>query len=293
MNIRKLVFIFLIFLLLLPSSEATYKKLTQERGFKVQLNIDELAALNFLLIDTSSAAEVHGKPTEEEHTIFSGKNFNIDGIEVEGEKEAIKLNLPENLLSASNVTLEGSPSTGGNFEYSVEIEALAAVVKKNANVRFVLAGAESSQAFTKQLRSYITNNKLDEYVKLPGRVHGEEKEKLFNSSDIFVFPTYFEREVFGTVNIEAMSWGLPVISSTEGAIPEIVQDGITGFIVNPKSPVEIANRVLKLVNDSDLREKMGMEGRKAFASKYSMGVHAKNFDRAITFFLDIKKDENT
>ena len=134
MNIRKLVFIFLIFLLLLPSSEATYKKLTQERGFKVQLNIDELAALNFLLIDTNSAAEVHGKPTEEEYTIFSGKNFNMDEIEVEGEKEAIKLNLLETLLSTSNVTLEGSPSTGGNFEYSVEMEALAAVVKKNANI---------------------------------------------------------------------------------------------------------------------------------------------------------------
>ena len=131
---KRLTLIFLIFLLLLPLSEATYKKLTQERGFKVQLNIDELAALNFLLNDSNSAAEVHGDPEEEEYTIFSGKNFNMDGIEVTGEKEAIKLNLPVNLLSTSNVTLEGSPPTGGGFEYSIDMETLATVIKKNANI---------------------------------------------------------------------------------------------------------------------------------------------------------------
>ena len=129
-----LTLIFLIFLLLLPLSEATYKKLTQERGFKVQLNIDELAALNFLLNDSNSAAEVHGDSGEEEYTIFSGKNFNMDGIEVTGEKEAIKLNLPVNLLSTSNVTLEGSPPTEGGFEYSIDMETLATVIKKNANI---------------------------------------------------------------------------------------------------------------------------------------------------------------
>ena len=73
-------------------------------------------------------------------------------------------------------------------------------------------------------------------------IHGKEKENLMVLSDIFVFPSYYERETFGIVNIEAMSWGLPVITSNEGAISEIVQDGITGFIVNPKSPEEIAAR---------------------------------------------------
>ena len=102
----------------------------------------------------------------------------------------------------------------------------------------------------------------------------KKKIKFFRTSDIFVFPTYYERETFGIVNIEAMSWGLPVISSTEGAIPEIVQDGVTGFIVNPKSPEEIADKIMILINNSDLRIKMGMKGREVYKSKYTPESYA-------------------
>ena len=171
------------------------------------------------------------------------------------------------------------------------LKAANIVVKQNTNVRIVLAGADSSQSFTQSLRSYIVDNGLDEYVTMPGRVYGEEKEKLFETSDIFVFPTYFERETFGIVNIEAMSWGLPVISCNEGSISEVVQDGITGFIVNPKSPKEIADRVLELVNDPDLLRKMGMKGRELFKSKYTLEAFARNLDGAISFFGDILKSD--
>ena len=124
---------------------------------------------------------------------------------------------------------------------------------------------------------------------MPGRVYGEEKETLFAKSDIFVFPSYYERETFGIVNIEAMSWGLPVISSNEGAISEVVQDGISGFIVNPKSPKEIADRILTLVNNPDLRRKMGVKGRELFELKYTLEALAGNLDGTIMFFLDILK----
>ena len=56
-----------------------------------------------------------------------------------------------------------------------------------------------------------------------------------------------------------MSWNLPVISSAEGAIPEIVRDGITGYIVNPKSPEEIADKILTLANNPGLRLENGNE----------------------------------
>lgn len=171
------------------------------------------------------------------------------------------------------------------------LKAAKIMVQKQNKFRFILAGADASQMFTKQLRSYIADNGLDEYVTMPGRVHGEEKNKVFSESDIFVFPSYFKREVFGTVNVEAMSWGLPVISSNEGAIPEIVQDGITGFIVDPKSPEEIADKILTLVNNPDLRKKMGMKGREEFESKYTLEAFAKNLDGAILFFEDILKSD--
>jgi glycosyltransferase involved in cell wall biosynthesis len=167
------------------------------------------------------------------------------------------------------------------------IKAAKIIVRKNKNVRFVIAGADSSKDFTKLLKLYIINNNLDDYVSMPGAVYGEEKDKLFNESDIFVFPTYYERETFGIVNVEAMSWGLPVISSTEGAIPEIVQDGITGFVINPKAPFEIAEKIMILINNPDLRKKMGMKGREIFRSKYTIDAYARNIDSAIMFFESI------
>jgi len=169
------------------------------------------------------------------------------------------------------------------------LKAAKIVVDHHKNVCFVLAGANSSNDFSKQLRSFIKDNRLDKHVAMPGPVFGEEKDKLFKTSDIFVFPTYFDREIFGTVNIEAMSWGLPVISSTEGVIPEIVQEGMTGFIVNPKSPEELAAKILVLVNNPDLRVKMGMKGREVFESKYTLKAYAQNLDNAVSFFEDILK----
>jgi len=83
-----------------------------------------------------------------------------------------------------------------------------------------------------------------------------------------------------------MSWGLPVISSTEGAIPEIVQDGITGFIVNPKSPEEIADKILTLVNNHRLRREMGMKGRENYESKYTLEGHTKMLNDTIRYFIE-------
>jgi hypothetical protein len=134
MKIIKSLYLISIFLLFTNvDSEASYKKVTQEIGFKFQLDIEELATLNFLLTDSNSAAEVSGEPGKSEYTIFSGKNFTIDGVEVSGGKSAIKLNLSSSLLNTSHVTLEGA-STEANFEYSLELEKLATIIKKNANI---------------------------------------------------------------------------------------------------------------------------------------------------------------
>lgn len=170
------------------------------------------------------------------------------------------------------------------------LKAAKIIIKKQNNIRFILAGADVSKSFTQKLKSYIVDNGLNAYISLPGRVIGEEKEKLFAESDIFVFPTYFKHEIFGMVNVEAMSWGLPVISSNEGVISEIVHDGITGFIVNPKSPKEIAGKILTFVNNFDLRKKMGIKGREAFEAKYTLEAHAKCLNNAIRYFLDLKKN---
>jgi glycosyltransferase involved in cell wall biosynthesis len=173
------------------------------------------------------------------------------------------------------------------------LKAAKIVIEKKKNILFILAGSVSSKFFKEELHPYVADNGLENFISFPGGVHGKQKEFLFNSSNIFVFPTYFEKEVFGTVNIEAMSYGLPVISSSEGAIPEIVQDGKTGFIVNPKSPEEIAEKILLLVNNSSLCKTMGKQAKKVFEQKYTLKSHADNLDRAISHFLKLAHEDKS
>lgn len=159
--------------------------------------------------------------------------------------------------------------------------------QKRQDIRFVLAGPDRDKSFSQKLKTYVKDNGLNEYVEMPGGIYGEDKEKLFASSDIFVFPTHWE--TFGLVIIEAMRAGLPVISSSEGAIPEIIQDGLTGFIINPNCPEEIADRILVLADNPNLRRSMGMKGREVFESKYTLEVYAEKLDKAIKVFLDMIK----
>jgi glycosyltransferase involved in cell wall biosynthesis len=98
-------------------------------------------------------------------------------------------------------------------------------------------------------------------------------------------PTQAWREQFGQVLIEAMSTGLPVISSLSGAIPEVVENGRSGFLVVPDSPSELTDSMNRLANDRSLRQKMGEEGRarvlKLFDAKVNSALLAKILHRVV------------
>ena len=69
-----------------------------------------------------------------------------------------------------------------------------------------------------------------------------------------------------------MACGKPVISTKVGAIPEIVDHGKTGFLVEPKNPKQIAEAILKLASDEKLRSKLGSEGRRKAREKYDWDI---------------------
>lgn len=157
-------------------------------------------------------------------------------------------------------------------------------IKKN--VEFILAGGESpDNLFNQKVKSYIHNNDLAGKVKMTGAVYGDRKEKLFLDSDIFVFPTFFDLETFGLVNLEAMRSGLPVVTSSEGCIPEVVKDGINGFIIDPKNIDEMSAKILELINDKKLRYNMGSESKKLFKNKYTYDVYKDNLKLIIHNYI--------
>ena len=93
-----------------------------------------------------------------------------------------------------------------------------------------IVGSTSAEPETKQqLQAIIKKHHLQDQVKLHGRVSNEDLAHLYADADVFVLPSYWEG--YGIVFLEAMYVGLPVVATTAGAIPEVVQHGETGLLV--------------------------------------------------------------
>jgi glycosyltransferase involved in cell wall biosynthesis len=101
----------------------------------------------------------------------------------------------------------------------------------------------------------------EEHPELPvniiGPVHGAAKFELLAESDIFVFPTYYPNEGHPWVIVEAMSAGLPVISTDHAAIRESVIDGVNGYLVPKKDAKAVAEKIRYLTEHPEIRKAMG------------------------------------
>jgi len=107
----------------------------------------------------------------------------------------------------------------------------------------------------------------------------KKKFDFLTKSDIFVF-TPREPEGHPWVIVEAMASGLAIISTDQGAIVESVINGENGFIVPPKSPDEIAEKLKLLINDPSLRTQMGKKSREFYLEKFTETRMVENFSRA-------------
>ena len=110
---------------------------------------------------------------------------------------------------------------------------------------------------------------LESRISLLGPKYGKQKSREYQKAHLFVFPTSFQQECFPLVILEAMNFGLPVVASTEGAIPEIIENGIDGFVISMDKRMEFISRIEELIMDQKLRERIGSNARKKFLEKYT------------------------
>lgn len=103
-----------------------------------------------------------------------------------------------------------------------------------------------------------------------GKIYGEDKNKLIASADMFVFPTYYDNECFPLVQLEAMQQVVPIISTKEGAIEDIIQSDVNGLIVNKKDPVNLAEKIAILLDNPELARKMGIMGKEIFDKHFTL-----------------------
>ena len=101
---------------------------------------------------------------------------------------------------------------------------------------------------------------LSESVTLPGRMSYEELVARYRAADIFVFPTYMG-EGFPTVMSEAMSAGLPIVTTRLRGVADLLEDGVNALFVPPRSPAEVADAIERLLDDDALRARMSAANR--------------------------------
>lgn len=130
-----------------------------------------------------------------------------------------------------------------------------------------------------KIEKYIKANRLDSYIRFAGEKINKEKWDLFINSDIFIFPTRYES--FGLVNLEAMQFGLPVITTNVGAIPEVIKDGINGFLVNPDDSRALADKIFLLINNEQLMGSIRENNIRDFNRFYTAQKFSKRFLKAL------------
>ena len=136
------------------------------------------------------------------------------------------------------------------------IKAMKFMIEETKNVRLMFVGdGEESE----ELESLVEEFGLKERVKFIGRVQNEEIPQYMAASDVFVLPSLSEG--FPNVVLEAMASGLPIVATKVGGLPEIIRDGENGFLVEPKNPKEIAEKVLLILEDDELRERMSRNNK--------------------------------
>ncbi|WP_430906530.1 glycosyltransferase family 4 protein [Maribacter sp. 2-571] len=159
---------------------------------------------------------------------------------------------------------------------NVLVHACKFLKDKNLDFECVFVGGEGDISVPR-FRDTIDYYDVKDYVRYDGRKYGIEKEEAYRNADIFVLPTMYKNECFPLVLLEAMQYGLPVISTDEGGIPEIVEDGVSGFLIEKQSAQELSEKLAQLIKDSDQRTKMGREGRRRYLERFTKETFEKRF----------------
>ena len=146
------------------------------------------------------------------------------------------------------------------------LAAARVVVNGEPLAHFVLAGEGAHRSNLEKLSRELG---IDGHVTFTGVVSDPLAEGLFASSDVVCQMSRWE-EVFGYTNAEAMASGKPMVGTRVGGIPEIILDGVTGFVVDRRDSAAMAARILDLLRDQDLRGRMGEAGRATVCEKFNL-----------------------
>ncbi|HUQ65007.1 MAG TPA: glycosyltransferase family 4 protein [Flavitalea sp.] len=163
------------------------------------------------------------------------------------------------------------------------INALHLLDEKGYILHTNIVGNEWDLSF-EEVEKLIASAGLAGKVTIEGPKFGEEKFNFIALTDIFVFPTYFE--LFPGVILEAMQFGKAIVSTFEGSIPEIIDNGVNGVLVQQQNPVHLADAIASFIDHPEKRRRMADLAKEKFFNQYTLEIFERNMHQVFEKVLN-------
>lgn len=156
---------------------------------------------------------------------------------------------------------------------------MAHLNKSSIKLLFVGSPVTGQEYYLEEIEQFIQcNNLYDNVAIIP---FTKNLKQVWSVTDIALMPST-EPESFGMVALEAMLEKKPVVASAHGGLTEIVADGQTGFLVKPSDKKELADAILRLVNDPELAHSIGEQGYQRALSRFSLQKYVAEMSKIFT-----------
>ncbi len=156
------------------------------------------------------------------------------------------------------------------------ITALPRLLARWPNLQLAIVGEGDDRPWLEELTE---KNGVRLHVHFLSKLSYAELASCYAACDIFALPS--SGEGFGLVYLEAMAFGKPVIGGAHGGAPEVIQDGVTGYLVQHGDAVQLATSIETLLRDPALGRKLGERGRERVASEFRFSVFAKSLKKIL------------
>jgi glycosyltransferase involved in cell wall biosynthesis len=153
------------------------------------------------------------------------------------------------------------------------IESVPAVVRRFRNAKFLISGKGQRDEMHK-LMAHAEKIGVKENIIFTGYYPDKKLPKLYQAADVFAFSTFYEHHPFAV--LEALSTGLPVVTTIVGGIPETIETGKNGFLVEPFNPKKFADKILYLLEHPEKSSEMGLLARKTILERFDWRIVVKD-----------------
>lgn len=153
----------------------------------------------------------------------------------------------------------------------------ACKILKEHGYEFVcdFVGGETKEVTKESFEKAVIERGLEDVIRYHGPQYGSQKEMFWNKSNIFVFPTFYHNECFPLVLLEAMQHGLACVSTNEGGIPDIIENGKTGMICERNNPIDLAEKLKNILEHCSIATTMGQNSKERFNEMFILARFEK------------------